>query len=185
MNLRRLLSLFREPRRSESSVNELAAAVFEAAEMGDVATLIRVRDEHGAQDLRQDSEPNQLTTLHVAAASGSREVVDLLLSDAINSDPKAARVNNFTPLHAAAMHGHTAICEVLVRAGAEVNVQTEPQKYAPLHSAAYGGHVDTIRLLLAHGADQYLLNYRSERAIDTARRQNQSAAIAVLEEGSE
>lgn len=185
MNLRRLLSLFRIPHSPKYGGSDLTATVFQAAEMNDVATLIKLLANHGAQALRQDSKPRRLTTLHLAAACGAREAVDYLLSDAVRADPKAARENNFTPLHAAAMHGQTAICEVLLREGAEVNVQTDPQKYAPLHSAAYAGHVDTIRILLANGADRDLLNHRGERAIETARRQNQSAAIAVLEGGIE
>lgn len=181
MNLRRLLSLFRKRRSSDSGAEDLTDTVFQAAEANEVSTLARVLDEHGAQVLRQDSEPSQLTTLHLAAARGSKEAVDYPLSAAAKADPKAARSNNFTPVHAAAMHGHTEICEVLLRDGAQVNIQTDPQKYAPLHSAAFAGHVDTIKLLLANGADRDLLNHRGERAIDTARRQNQIVAIAVLE----
>jgi ankyrin repeat protein len=79
------------------------------------------------------------------------------------------------------MQGHAGVCEVLLQTGADVNVQTNPQGYAPLHSAAFAGHIDAIRVLLAHGADRNLLNYRSERPADTARRTGQLAAVEVLE----
>lgn len=175
MKLRRLLSFFWK-RYSDSGTEDLTDTVFQAVEADDVSTLVMVLDVHGVRVLLQDSDPNQLTTLHLAAARGSREAVDYLLSDAVKADPRAARVNNFTPLHGAAMHGHTDICDVLLREGAQSNIQTDPQMYAPLHSAAFAGHVDTIQLLLANGG---------ERAIDTARRQNQVDAIAVLEEANE
>ena len=79
------------------------------------------------------------------------------------------------------MQGYAAVCEVLIGAGAEVNVQTNPQGYAPLHSAAFAGHVEAIRVLLAHGADRGLANYRSELPADTARRTGQAEAVRVLE----
>ena len=104
-----------------------------------------------------------------------------LLAQPVGADPRAARNNNFTPLHSAAMQGHAAVCEVLIGAGAEVNVQTDPQGYAPLHSAAFAGHIGAIRVLLAHGANRGLVNYRGERPADTARRTGQLEAADVLE----
>jgi ankyrin repeat protein len=78
------------------------------------------------------------------------------------------------------MHGHTSICERLLALGADVNAQTDPQKYAPLHSAAFAGHVETLRLLLEHGADRSLLNYRGETPAATAKRTGQWAAVELL-----
>jgi uncharacterized protein len=148
-------------------------AILRAATSGDVAV-------HGAALVRQDDEPAELTTLHVAAAAGQLAVVEYLMSPAVGADPRAARINNFTPLHSAAMKGHAAVCEVLLRAGAGVNIQTDPQKYAPLHSAAFAGHLAAIRVLLAHGGDRTLSNYRGERPTDSAKRQGQSEAAQLL-----
>ena len=72
------------------------------------------------------------------------------------------------------------MCEVLLEAGAGVDVQTNPQGYSPLHSAAFAGHVEAIRVLLAHGADRTLTNYRGERPADTARRTGQGEATRLL-----
>jgi ankyrin repeat protein len=47
--------------------------------------------------------------------------VRFLLASPVGADPRAARNNNFTPLHSAAMQGHAAVCEILIGAGAEVN----------------------------------------------------------------
>ncbi len=159
----------------------LAEVVKTAAVAGDVSSLKQLLDTHGGISIRMDSDPAELTALHWAAASGNVEAVQFLLGPLVGADPSAARNNNFTPLHSAAMQGHAAVCEVLIGAGADVNVQTNPQGYAPLHSAAFGGHVEAIRVLLAHGADRTLVNYRSERPADTARRTGQAEAIRVLE----
>jgi len=64
------------------------------------------------------------------------------------------------------MFGLTDIVKLLITKGANVNVQTEPQKYAPIHSASFGGHLDTIKVLVNNGADLNLKNYRDERAIE-------------------
>jgi len=162
-------------------MDELTKAVKEAAIAGDAATLAQLVAIHGGPAIRQDSDPAELTTLHWAAVSGSVEAVRLLLAQPVEADPRAARGNNFTPLHSAAMRGHAAVCEVLLTAGAQVNVQTDPQKYAPLHSAAFAGHIDAIRVLLVHGADRSLVNYRNEKPADTARRTGQTEAMRVLE----
>ncbi|KXZ48515.1 hypothetical protein GPECTOR_27g686 [Gonium pectorale] len=57
-----------------------------------------------------------------------------------------------TPLHWAAEHGHTAVLEVLLRAGADHAARTE-RWWTPLHYAAYFGHVGAAEGLLAAGAD--------------------------------
>jgi len=83
--------------------------VTKAATSGDVTTLTQLIATHGAPAVRMDGNPNELTALHWAAASGVLDAVNYLLSPAVQADPQAARSNNFTPLHSAAMRGHTAI----------------------------------------------------------------------------
>ena len=160
--------------------NELAKAVKDAATAGDMTTLRQLVATHGGPAVRVDGDPEELTALHWASASGNVEAVRFLLAPPVAADPRAARNNNFTPLHAAAMQGHAAVCQVLLEAGAQVNVQTDPQGYTPLHSAAFAGHVAAILVLLAYGADRGLVNYRGERPADTAQRTGQVEAVQVL-----
>jgi ankyrin repeat protein len=162
-------------------LDRISEAVKSAALTGDVVVLGQLIDTYGGAAVRGDGDPTELTALHWAAASGIADAVRLLLAPPVGADPRAARNNNFTPLHSAAMQGHAAVCQLLIEAGAEVNVQTDPQGYAPLHSAAFAGHVEAIRVLLAHGADRSLINYRNERPADTARRTGQDQAVRVLE----
>jgi ankyrin repeat protein len=160
---------------------ELRSDVEAAATRGDVEALRRLLAAHGAAAIRLDADPEELTTLHLAAASGIVAAVEFLLAPPVEADARATRDNQFTPLHSAAMFGHTEVCELLLGTGADVNAQTDPQGYAPLHSAAFAGHVETIRVLLAHGGDCSLLNYRGEKPADTARRTGQMAAVGVLD----
>src|SRR5947207_906335 len=100
----------------------LTDLVLDAVSNGDVNALIKLVAENGADAVRLEEQPEELTALHLAAGAGQMKAVNYLLSLAVGADPNLARINNFTPLHSAAMEGHAAICEALLRAGADVNV---------------------------------------------------------------
>lgn len=55
------------------------------------------------------------------------------------------------------MNGFAKIVELLIEKGANVNIQTDPQKYAPIHSASFGRHLETIKVLVNNGAE---MNYQ-------------------------
>jgi len=141
----------------------------------------KVANEVGIEKIKCNSNEEELASIHWAAGSGNIEIVKYLLSDEVNESPNLARGNNFFPLHAASMNGFTDIVELLIENGANVNVQTDPQKYAPIHSASFGGHLETIKILIKNGADLGLRNYRNELPIDTAKRQNQIETIEYFE----
>jgi ankyrin repeat protein len=56
-----------------------------------------------------------------------------------------------TPLHLAALQGHTHLVKLLEGAGADVRAADE-HGMTPLHKAAVQGHSETVADLLAHGA---------------------------------
>lgn len=58
-----------------------------------------------------------------------------------------------TALHGAASQGHVEIAQMLLAAGAGVDVADTEWGHTPLMEAAAYGHTDTVRLLLRHGAD--------------------------------
>jgi ankyrin repeat protein len=159
---------------------DIAEAVYSAATAGDITALEKLISSYGAAAVRADHDPGELTALHWAAAAGNLDAVRFLLAPPVSADATAPRINNFTPLHSAAMQGHAAVCKLLIDAGSPVNAQTAPQGYAPLHSAAFAGHIEAIEVLLKHGADVTLRNYRNERPADTALRTGQSEAARML-----
>lgn len=161
-------------------MNDITDQVIQAAMTGDLAALQRIATQEGATAVKAEGNPDELATIHVAAAAGHQGIVRFLLSGEIRADPVAARDNNFTPLHAAAMRGNAHICQLLLENGANPNTQTVPQGYSPLHSAAWGGHVDAVQVLLECGARTDLHNYRDEIPLQTARRQKRTAVVKLL-----
>ncbi|CAK6977928.1 LOW QUALITY PROTEIN: ankyrin repeat domain-containing protein 27%2C partial [Scomber scombrus] len=53
----------------------------------------------------------------------------------------------FSPLHVAALHGHSALVALLIRHGANVNARTN-QNATPLHLASQNSHIQVVRFLL-------------------------------------
>ena len=177
-----------EPK-SNNSMNDKSQKVeinnFQLEELirrGNNEEFLKIAAEIGGEKIKCNSNSEELASIHWAAGSGNIEIVKYLLSDEVNENASLTRGNNFSPLHAASMNGFTNIVELLIEKGANVNVQTDPQKYAPIHSASFGGHLETIKVLVDNGADLNLRNYRNELPIDTAKRQNQTETIKYFEE---
>ncbi|KAM9851316.1 unconventional myosin-XVI [Aulostomus maculatus] len=78
--------------------------------LSDVRKLVAVR---GSLDQPSD---DRVTLLHIACASGYRDVVSMLLEN--GADPHPAGNNFWTPLHLAAKYGQTSIVSQLLRHGA-------------------------------------------------------------------
>lgn len=70
-------------------------------------------------------------------------------------------------LHLACVHGLPTLAEMLVDAGANVNVLSA-QADTPLHYATYAGHANIVQLLLNNGADPTLRNHEGMTSIDVA-----------------
>lgn len=168
--------------RKHDSIN-IDEEVNQAVTTGSIEALQNLVNKYGPSSIKLDKNPHELMSLHLAAAAGQIEIVRFLLSPPISVNPNAVCMNHFTALHSAAMNGHADVCDILLRSGAEVNIQTVPQGYTPLHSAAFAGHMDAIRVLLKHGADKRIQNYRNERPADTAMRQGQAAAAKLIDYG--
>ena len=114
------------------------------------------------------------TPLYFAAASGHKDVVQLLLAN--KADINAFN-QNFTPLHAAVMNRHPDVADLLIASNAQVTIfdaaaggyveilkaelQTDPSLVASrddngwtaLQFAARNGQLDAVKLLLANKAD--------------------------------
>jgi ankyrin repeat protein len=82
-----------------------------------------------------------------AAAAGNIDRVRALLTTTVNLDlDRGAAIGN------AAAAGHTQIVELLIQAGANVNL-TDKLGFSPIASAAYSGYSEIVNLLIEAGAD--------------------------------
>jgi ankyrin repeat protein len=82
-----------------------------------------------------------------AASTGNVDRVRSLLATNANKDlDRGAAIGN------AAAAGHTKIVELLIRAGANVNLR-DKLGFTPIASAAYAGYGEIVRLLIDAGAD--------------------------------
>lgn len=91
--------------------------------------------------------------LHLAAARGNADVVDLLLGHGAN--PCVTNGLNQTPLHTAATcldQGGSDAIALLIHAGADVTARDNAGR-TPLHVAAYGGVQAAMPILVRDGAD--------------------------------
>ena len=94
----------------------------------------------------------ELNIFEAAATGQTKRVSALIQRDA--SLANAFSPDGFMPLGLAVFFGHPETVEVLLAAGAEVNVATrEKMKVTPLHSAAAARQTDIARMLIARGAN--------------------------------
>ena len=65
------------------------------------------------------------------------------------------------PLAVAAFSNASLVCELLIKAGAGVGVNsTDTLQRSPLHWAVLGNHLSTVRVLLKHGASAELVDQK-------------------------
>lgn len=127
---------------------------------------VDTRDEYG------------LTALHVAARDGHIAVAQHLLAagadTAVFGNETGVRLARWpiSPLHAAARHGQREMVDLLLNAGAPVNLRQDPGYGAtPLHLAAFEGQLAIVRVLADAGADIHARLYTNpdaETALDLA-----------------
>jgi ankyrin repeat protein len=92
------------------------------------------------------------TPLHLAAHFGHAAVVETLLANNADVHARSQNAMRNQPLHAAAAGRATAVCRILLDAGADPNA-TQAGGFTPLHAAAQNGQRELVELLLARGAD--------------------------------
>lgn len=105
----------------------------------------------GGIDVNYRTSLTGATALGSACGLGHVEMARLLL--ARGADPNIVNSSGRTPLQMAAYDGSTAIVEMLIQAGANVDIADTEYGYTPLAAASRKGHADTVRVLINAGAD--------------------------------
>ncbi|KAJ5753664.1 uncharacterized protein N7511_007817 [Penicillium nucicola] len=118
------------------------------AAYGGSAAIVKELLQNGSNAIAKDKDGN--TALHIAAQFGFPPIAKLLIE---KSDVSVNSCNhvNLTPLHLAAMNGHTAVAELLE--GANIEAKDNKVGWTPLHCAAENGDLDFVKLLIERGAE--------------------------------
>jgi ankyrin repeat protein len=160
------------------------------AVLDDNLDLVRSCLERGVDaDIRQGQG---MTPLCLAAASGHREIVELLIDRGADLDRGLVEEDGVNPLLGAAIGNHTELMDSLLARGAKTGLHfaalrgdinavrtfLEQQIFpinskrnrgmTPLHLAAMGGHREITELLLNSGADVNFYTPASETPLTQA-----------------
>jgi uncharacterized protein len=152
-------------------------SLFEAAAAGQLAqvkTWTRTKPK-GAHAFSHDG----FTALHLDAFFGHASVAHHLIRQHALVNAVAHNDSQVQPLHSAAAGGHVGICQMLLKAGADVNARQQ-HGFTPLHAAAQNGSRDLVMLFLNAGADKSAKTYDGRTAQDFALASGQAGLAALL-----
>ncbi len=85
-----------------------------------------------------------------------------------------------SPLHLAVIHGHLAIVNVLINAGADVNGVDRLKNYTPLHYAAFYSFPKIMQFLLSRRADVYVSDRDGNLPLHLAAANGCPATVEIL-----
>lgn len=128
--------------------------------VGDKKCLTRMVYHYNHGKELSNKDQNHSTPLHMAAVKGDADMVERLFSFSefpINVDGlEIAKVGGFAAIHHACAGGHARVLEVLLRNGANPNIQTNSSLgETPLHVCVKKGDIslECAKLLLKNGAN--------------------------------
>jgi ankyrin repeat protein len=125
-----------------------------------------------------ETNRTQQSPLFAAVHARRAKVLEHLLRKGLSPDAKSEAGD--TPLIAAAAEGDIAVVRVLIEGGAGMDVQNAVGNTA-LIVATREGHANVCQALLKAGANTSLRNRDRIDALDTAKRRNLTAIVALLD----
>ncbi|XP_021283418.1 ankyrin-1 [Herrania umbratica] len=149
-----------------------ATALHHSAGIGNIELLKYLL----AKGVEVDSQSDSGTTLVWAAGHGQHDAVKVLLEH--HANPNAETEDNITPLLSAVAAGSLACLDLLIEAGAKVNVIAGGA--TPLHIAADIGSPELVNSLLKAGADPNVIDEDGQKPIQVAAGRGQQGAVEIL-----
>jgi ankyrin repeat protein len=157
----------------------LPVDIFEASALGDPEELSRTLQANPLSV--QACSGDGWTPLHLAAAFGSPQAVEILLKNGAAVDAVSTNPQKNQPLHAALALGRNPdTIALLLEAGADPNGR-QTAGFTALFSAAAANRRDLVDLLIAHGADPNLQSDFGQTAATFARERSHTELADYLE----
>ncbi|RKY10524.1 MAG: hypothetical protein DRP56_00720, partial [Planctomycetota bacterium] len=156
-------------------LNHSEEAIYNAAAKNNLPKLTSLLSIKGVKANFKDNNGN--TPLHVAIASGYKDIVQVL----INKGAKVSLKNNEgdTPLHIASTLGYKDIVQLLINKEAEVSVRNSSGN-TPLHIASMHGYKDIAELLINKEANTNLKNNDGDIPLHIASMQGHKDIVESL-----
>ena len=136
------------------------------------------------KDEDDDDEGDERSFIHVAAANGHGDLLELFLNTNLMKQKGGEFLEHpekgewgGTPLHSATAGGHMSTVSILLAAGANANAKTRGRDLTALHYASSKGYGDIARKLIEAGAD---VNAKDASGNAPAHRAASQGRLAVL-----
>ena len=146
--------------------------------------LIRILLDYGLDPNDYDSGYNPLgSAIEIDQEDSAFEIARLLVSHGADVNAKYAKRGEEygTPLLYAIYRGRIKIAQLLIEAGAELEVRNSYRSgKKPLHEAAYRGFLEVVRSLLAHGARINSRDQYERTPLYLAAESNQAEIVRIL-----
>ena len=151
----------------------------DAAGLGDVAKMKLAQQAGASVHSRKNNHSYKYTALHMAAARGHTQVVQLLLQGDFGARPdvNARNAQGSTPLMRASQNHH-AVVVLLLQHGARINDQ-DNNGWTPLMEAARYGQKEIAQMLIGQGANIGMKNKAGQTAEAVAQAKGQSELIPI------
>jgi len=123
------------------------------------------------------------TLIHLAARSNSIKCMKILLQSQYQVDPNAWGDGGRTPLHIAAFCGNLEIVQLLLNAGANINLEAQDAIQTTVLQSAVRSHYDNediVSSLLLSGADLSIKNSNGESILEEAKALNKLNIVNCL-----
>ncbi|MCJ1243058.1 hypothetical protein MMC30_000254 [Trapelia coarctata] len=160
-------------------------AIHAAARSGNTTALTRLlQDPRVNVDMpeRETATGGRNTPLYEAVKSQHHDAVEILLNN--NADPNSRSIDDWTPLMMAAELGDVKLMQMLINAGALIEVVCEKEGRTPLHLAARKGRRVAVKYLVEGGADVNAKDVEGATALSLAAAGKFNSVVEVLQKAA-